>query len=137
MGAPVTGALFQALGFTFLEMMVLTALAIFFSSTSTPILAAIFTFLLFGFGQLTGSLVDLGVLFRQSAPWVEKAMRAIYLFLPNLHNFNIRQEAVHAAGTGKFWAMSFHECATVAAYGVSYAAVLLLAAIFFFRKRNL
>jgi hypothetical protein len=135
-GAPVTLALCQALALTFVEMTVVTALAIFFSSASTPVLSAIFTFLIFTIGQLTKWVVDLGSVLQQSAPWAEKMLLALYRVMPNLHNFNIRQEAVQAHELHKTLAISPGEMLNVVLYGLSYTAALLLAAIFVFRRRN-
>jgi ABC-type transport system involved in multi-copper enzyme maturation permease subunit len=136
MGAPVTGAIFQALLFTMIEMLVVMAIAIFFSSASTPILSAIFTTILFGVGQLTKWVVDLGTFVQSSNPWVKQMMYFFYLFMPNLHNFNIRQEAVHAAGAGAGWAVPAEEAWAVTLYGISYTAALLLLSVLLFRRRN-
>lgn len=135
-GAPVTLAIGQAVALTFVEMTVVTALAIFFSSASTPVLSAIFTFLLFTIGQLTKWVVDLGSVLQQSAPWAEKMLLALYRVMPNLHNFNVRQEAVQAYELHKTLAISPGETLDVVLYGLSYTAALLLAAVFVFRRRN-
>jgi ABC-type transport system involved in multi-copper enzyme maturation permease subunit len=133
-GAPVTLALLQALFLTFVEMMVVTAVAIFFSSASTPILSAIFTTIIFFAGQLTKWVVELGASVRQTAPWVEKLLYACYVFLPNLHNFNIRQQAVLA--TQQNAAISASEMFSCVVYGFSYTLAVLLAAHLIFRRRN-
>lgn len=136
MEAPLSLALAQALLLIFFEMLVVNALAIFFSSASTPILSAIFTFLLFSFGQLTKWIVDFGAVAEQRFPLAQQVLRALYLFTPNLHNFNIRQAAVLAAGEGRASAISWSEMSAVMWYGVSYSAVVLLAAVLIFRRRN-
>lgn len=144
-GAPVTRALLQALTLTFVEMLVITAVAIFFSSASTPILSAIFTTMIFFLGQLTQWIVDLADLMRgqatgqgeaaiQRAEWIGAIVRTIYVVLPNLHNFNIRREAVLAEpGT---LALPLHQMEFVVIYGIAYAAALLLVAHLIFSKRN-
>jgi ABC-type transport system involved in multi-copper enzyme maturation permease subunit len=134
--APLTYAIVQALVLTFCEMMVVTAMAVFFSSASTPLLSAIFTCLLFGIGQLTKWVVDLGYVARETVPWLESLLRAAYLVLPNLHNFNVRQAAVQAAGRGVATAISGAEMQAVVLYGVAYAGVLLLASVLIFRRRS-
>lgn len=133
-GAPVTFALLQALFLTFVEMMVVTAIAIFFSSASTPILSAIFTTVIFFSGQMTKWVVELGASVRQTAPWVEKILYSIYLFLPNLHNFNIRQQAVVTAQERA--AISGSEMFSIVTYGLSYTVAVFLAAHLIFRRRN-
>jgi len=143
--APVTIALLQALALTFVEMLVVTAVAIFFSSASTPILSAIFTTIIFFFGQLTKWIVELsntmqgqaqgqGEAALQRARVISASLRAVYEVLPNLHNFNIRQEAVHAA-PGEL-AIRMGQMGYVTIYGLAYAAALLLAAHLLFSRRN-
>lgn len=137
-GAPVTLALGQALLLTFVEMMVVTAIAIFFSSASTPILSAIFTTVIFFAGQLTKWMVELGnnLQVRENAPWLKSALDTIYLFLPNLHNFNIRREAVLATQESLNAAITSNEMAFAIIYGVSYTAAVLLCAHLIFNRRN-
>ncbi len=136
MGAPLTGAIFQALLLTLLEMVVVTALAIFFSSASTPVLSAVFTFMLFGMGQLTKWIVDLGAQVQGQAPWAKLLLKLFYYLMPNLHNFNVRQEAVQAAGRGEGWAVGAEQTFSIMVYAFSYAAAVLLAAVLVFRRRN-
>ncbi|HYG78579.1 MAG TPA: ABC transporter permease subunit [Planctomycetota bacterium] len=132
-GVPVTLGLLQALYLTLIEMMVVTAVAIFFSSASTPILSAIFTTVIFFVGQLTKWVVELGSTMKMSAPWVEKLLYAVYLFLPNLHNFNIRDKAVLA---GDALAVSGSELVLVTVYGLAYASAVLLMSHLIFSRRN-
>lgn len=135
-GAPLTTALLQAVALTFVEMVVVTALAVFFSSVSTPILSAIFTTLIFLAGQQTKWIVDMGSTLFYSKPWVDKLLYGVYLLLPNLHNFNVRGAAVHAAARGAGAAIGASEFLSVTVYGISYAAAVFLLALFFFRRRN-
>ena len=134
-GAPLTWALVQALALTFFELAILNALAIFFSSASTPVLSAIFTSALFALGQLTKWIVEMGML-GQGSPAIGKLMLGVYLFMPNLHNFNARREAVEAAGNGLNLAIPLDQTWSAVMYGISYTAVVLLGAVFMFRRRN-
>jgi ABC-type transport system involved in multi-copper enzyme maturation permease subunit len=134
--APVTLALVQALFLTFIEMTVITAVAIFFSSASTPILSAIFTTIIFFAGQLTKWVVDLGSVMQNSAPWAKHLLEGIYLVTPNLHNFNVRRNAVLNAQEMIHLAIPMPEMWACTVYGVSYAAAVLLAAHLLFSRRN-
>ncbi|MCY3021423.1 MAG: ABC transporter permease subunit [Planctomycetota bacterium] len=134
--APVTLALGEALWLTFVEMLVVTAVAIFFSSASTPILSAIFTTIVFFAGQLTKWVVDLGAVLKDSHPWAGKVLYALYLVFPNLHNFNIRREAVLATQDRLQMAIPANELVACTVYGLAYTAALLLAAHLVFRRRN-
>jgi len=135
-GAPVTLALVEALFLTFLEMMVITAVAIFFSSASTPILSAIFTTIVFLAGQLTNRVVDLGARLHADHPWAEKILYLVYLVLPNLNNFNIRREAVLATQDRLHMAIPSSELAACTLYGLAYTLSVLLAAHLVFSRRN-
>jgi ABC-type transport system involved in multi-copper enzyme maturation permease subunit len=135
-GAPVTTALLQALFLTFIEMTVITAIAIFFSSASTPILSAIFTTIIFFSGQLTKWVVELGAAVKSTAPWVEKVLYGLYLVMPNLHNFNIRQKAVIATQDLVSVAVPSAELWNCTIYGLAYTAAVLLAAHLVFSRRN-
>jgi len=134
--APVTFALGQALLLNFIEMMVVTAIAILFSSASTPILSAIFTTVIFFAGQLTKWVVDLGATLEQSAPFAHKLLYSVYLLLPNLHNFNIRREAVIASQL-QLVTVPSAEIWSCVIYGVSYTVAVLLLAQLIFQRRNL
>jgi ABC-type transport system involved in multi-copper enzyme maturation permease subunit len=135
-GAPVTLALAEALFLTFMEMLLVTAVAIFFSSASTPILSAIFTTVVFFAGQMTKWIVDLGELLKQTQPWVGKFLYLIYVLFPNLHNFNIRREAVLATQEHLHIAVPFSELWSCTVYGLAYTAVLLLLAHVLFSRRT-
>jgi ABC-type transport system involved in multi-copper enzyme maturation permease subunit len=132
-GAEITAAILQSLFLTFIEMMIVTAIAILFSSASTPILSAIFTTIIFFAGQMTKWIVDMGEgEVKRQAPYVSKLLYGLYLLLPNLHNFNIRKEAVAALEP-----ISAGEIFSSTIYGISYAVAVLLLAHLLFNRRNL
>ena len=136
-GAPVTAALGEALFLTFIEMTMVTAVAIFFSSASTPVLSAVFTTIIFFAGQLTQWVVELGELIGHAHPGVGKMLYGLYLVLPNLHNFNIRNQAVLATQDQLRVAIPTNELIACTVYGLSYALAVLLAAHLMFSRRNL
>ena len=110
------------------ELMLVTALALFFSTFSSPLLSALLTLGLWVAGHFNNDLrqfeqvVDVPV-----AAWIAKAL---YYVLPNLAPFNVRAEVVHA----------FPVTASHVAYTLAYAAVyigaLLSAAMAIFRRRD-
>src|SRR5262249_53411977 len=70
----------------FLELTILTAVALVFSSFSTPALSALLTFFVFIIGHLSASLHDLGqVLQSRSAQYF---LDALYWIMPNLANYS-------------------------------------------------
>ena len=120
--------LLEALALTFVELAVVTALALFFSTFSTPILAAAFTFGLFIAGRFSADLRD----FKQvvDAPLAGFLAQALYWVLPNLAPYDIRAQVVHGQPVTAGY------LALVTGYGVLYVAALLLAAVFIFSRRD-
>ncbi len=120
-------ALLPALGLTYLELALVTAFAILFSSFTNPMLAALGTFSVYVVGHLSWSLELLGERLPAGAGRVLCAV--LYRVLPDLERLNIRAEVVHGLPLPDGYLVA----ATL--YGVSYAvAVLVLACIVFERR---
>ena len=110
------------------ELMLVTAVAVFFSSFAGPIVAILLTFALWIAGHFNNDLRQ----FEQvvdSAP-VAAMARALYYVLPNFAPFNVRAEVVHGIDVS-----ASHVLLTLV-YAVVYVAMLLLAAIAVFRRRD-
>jgi ABC-type transport system involved in multi-copper enzyme maturation permease subunit len=112
----------------FLEFTIITAVAIVFSSFSSPALSALLTFFVFIIGHLSSSLRDLaGNLGSRSAAIF---FDVIYYLLPNLSLFSFRTETANglvpnsAMLGGGFL------------YALVYAAILLMITILIFSRRN-
>jgi ABC-type transport system involved in multi-copper enzyme maturation permease subunit len=112
----------------FLELTILTAVAIVFSTFSSPSLSALLTFLIFIIGHLSASLRDLAAGLGSRVAVI--VFEIIYYLFPNLANFSFRGEA--AVGMVPTFAM----VAGGFAYAVIYSAILLILAILIFTKRN-
>jgi ABC-type transport system involved in multi-copper enzyme maturation permease subunit len=112
----------------FLELAIVTALALLFSCFSSPALSALFTLLIFLIGRWSP---DLKLLAETSASTMTRlTSRALYHLLPNLANFNYIDETAH--GRMASWPMVLGN--TV--YASFYVAALLAAAVFIFERRN-
>ncbi len=112
----------------FLELLLVTALAILFSSFSTPLLSTLFSLSLYLVGHLSWSLELLRG--RISSALGKAACRALYLILPNLEIFNLKGEVVH--GTALPAALPFWATLYLAGYGV----VVLGAACLIFQRKD-
>ena len=127
-GATVGVAHLQALSMAYVELAVVTAVAVFFSSFSTPYLSGFFTFGVFVIGRLGESL--LAFLPKVEPALLRNALWAATRLVPDLHRFDLTARVVYdrplAAGT----------VALLTAYGVSYIAVVLLVAVLLFRRRD-
>ena len=117
-----------AILFIFLELLVVTAVAILFSTFSTPILSSIFALSFYLIGHLSWSLETL---IKKMRPGAGRTLaRVLYTILPDLENFNFKTEVVHGLPIPGGIYLS------ATAYGLFYAAFLLALAVWVFRKRD-
>jgi ABC-type transport system involved in multi-copper enzyme maturation permease subunit len=122
------GRLLLAILFIFLELVLITAVAILFSCFSTPILSSIFTLSFFIIGHLSWGLETLIQKTRSGA--ARTAIRGLSAILPDLENFNFKTEVVHGLAVDpKFYVFS-------ALYGLAYTLFVLSLAVLIFRKRD-
>ncbi len=120
--------IWPALFLIFLELMIITGVAMLFSTFSSPALSALLSFLVFVIGHLSSSLRDLGATLGSQVTKV--VFDAIYFMLPNLSLFTFRTEA--AAGLVPSRDMLGYS----ALYALLYIAVLLGVAVMVFQRRN-
>lgn len=125
---PVSGALFQAIELIFVELLVVTALALFFSTFSSATLSAIMTLAFYVIGHLTADLKGLAQTSHSEA--VKAVMTGLYYVCPNLETLNVKGQA--AMGTP----VSLSYQATASLYGLLYAALLIVAACVVFQRRD-
>jgi ABC-type transport system involved in multi-copper enzyme maturation permease subunit len=124
----VDGTLLVAIAYIFLELVLVTAVAILFSSFSTPILSSIFSLAFYLIGHLSWGLELL--IKKMKAGFGRVAAQALYTFLPDLENFNFKTEVVH----GLPIPAAIYLYAVL--YGVCYTAFILALAILVFRRRD-
>jgi ABC-type transport system involved in multi-copper enzyme maturation permease subunit len=125
-GAPETGIFLASAGI-YMELILLVCLASLFSTFTTPVLSAIFTLSMFLIGHISKDLLVFGG--RSSSGTMRFAASLLFYLLPNLENFNWKNEIVYGAGP------SFSALAYPAGYLLAYgAAVLFLACLLFYRK---
>jgi Cu-processing system permease protein len=120
--------LFRAVVLTFFELGIVTAIAIFFSTFSTPLLSAALTFGLFVAGRFSGDLRQFNQVVESRA--AARAAEALYWVLPNLAPFDVRAQVVH----GQLVPLGY--MALTAAYGLLYIAALLVPATLIFSRRD-
>lgn len=112
----------------FLELAVLVAIAVMFSSFSTPMLSALFTFALYVIGNFSGDLKLAAEL--AESPVAKAVITVAYYLLPNLTNFSF----ISQASRGQLPSPALVAAATI--YAVIYTSVLISAAALIFQKRN-
>jgi ABC-type transport system involved in multi-copper enzyme maturation permease subunit len=118
-----------AVYFILLELALVTALALFFSCFSSPMLSTLFTLGIYVTGVFAGDIRGFGDLTRD--PAVKAATKALYYMVPNFHDFN----AIAAAAHGEPIPFSLVWQNTL--YAALYVTLVLLAASAVFSRRNL
>jgi Cu-processing system permease protein len=112
----------------FVQLMLVTAIALFFSTFSSPMLSALFTFGLFIAGHFSADLRNFET--AVDSPVAAGAAKALYYVLPNMAAFDVKSEVVHAHPIGAA------VVAGATAYGALYVAGLVLASIAVFSRRD-
>lgn len=121
--------IWTAIYFILLELFLVTAVCLFFSCFSTPILSAIFTFLIYVVGSAASDVRDFGTLTKN--PLLESLTTAIYYLLPNFSDFSVAGAVSHGLPVGS------HLILLNTAYAVCYGGMLVIAAVWIFSKRDL
>jgi ABC-type transport system involved in multi-copper enzyme maturation permease subunit len=121
-------AMLKAVFLTFVELALVTAIALFFSTFSTPLLSAAFTFGLFIAGRFSADLRNFNqVVESPAAAWLAQGL---YWVLPNLAPFDVRASVVHAQP------VTLEYMAMTTAYAVLYVGALLVVASLVFSRRD-
>jgi ABC-type transport system involved in multi-copper enzyme maturation permease subunit len=117
-----------ALYFIILQLLITTALALLFSSFSSPLLSAVFAFSLFIIGSFGEDLRSFGKMAHGMAGWF--ATGAAYL-LPNFSALNVINQAAHGQPVVS------RLIAYNTAYALVYTVAVLSGAVLIFERRNL
>jgi ABC-type transport system involved in multi-copper enzyme maturation permease subunit len=127
--APATDpALLKAVALILVELMLVTAIALFFSTFSTPILSAAMTFGFYIVGHFSADLRNFKDVVDSSA--AAGLARGLYWVLPNLAQFDVKSPVVHGQTvTGGYLAIA-------AAYGLAYIGMLLIVSVAIFSRRD-
>jgi ABC-type transport system involved in multi-copper enzyme maturation permease subunit len=117
-----------AITLIFVELMLVTALAVFFSTFSTPMLSAVLTFGLYVAGQFNADLKNFDqVVDSQAVIWLS---RGAYHVLPDFSSFDVKTQVVHGLPVAAGY------LAATTAYGLAYIAALLLTGTIIFSRRD-
>jgi ABC-type transport system involved in multi-copper enzyme maturation permease subunit len=117
-----------AIALIFAELMLVTAIALFFSTYSSPLLAALLTLGLWVAGHFNADFRHFEAVV-DFAPAAALA-RAAYYVLPNLAPFDVKAEVVYGQP------ISMRAVALTLLYAAVYISLLLTAAVAVFRRRD-
>jgi ABC-type transport system involved in multi-copper enzyme maturation permease subunit len=120
--------LLVALYFIVLQFVIVTAVALLFSSFSSPLLSAVFAFALFIIGTFAEDLRAFAALAHGPAGWI--AIAAAYL-VPNFSALNVISSVAHGEPVARTL------IAYNSGYAVLYTAAAISAAAVIFERRNL
>jgi len=125
---PLVGVIWPAVLLIYLELTILTAVALLFSSFSSPALSALLTFFVFIIGHFSADLKSLSTSMESVvARWL---FASLYYLLPNLSNYSFITPAAHGLTPAPGVA------AISALYAGCYIVVLLALATLVFSRRN-
>ena len=121
-------AMLKAMTLVLFELMIVTAIALFFSTFSTPILSAALTVGLFVAGRFGEDLRN----FDQAvdSPAAVAVARGLYWVLPNFAQFDVTSQVVHGQP------VPLGYLALAGAYAALYIAMLLAASVIVFSRRD-
>jgi ABC-type transport system involved in multi-copper enzyme maturation permease subunit len=123
------GSILIAIYFILLALALVTAMALFFSCFSSPMLSTLFTLGIYITGVFASDIRNFGALTKNG--FLKAATRFVYYLVPNFHNFNSIAAAAH--GESIPFALVWQNTL----YALIYIVLLLLAASAIFSRRNL
>jgi Cu-processing system permease protein len=121
-------SMLKAVFLIFVELMLITAIALFFSTFSTPLLSAGFTLALYIVGHFNKELRNLDQVVE--SPVVARIARGLYHIVPDLSAFDVKTQVVHGLPVPAGYLLF------TTAYGVVYIAAILLVATVIFSRRD-
>jgi ABC-type transport system involved in multi-copper enzyme maturation permease subunit len=121
-------AMLKAIALIFVELMLVTAIALFFSTFSSPMLSAAFAFGFFIVGHFSTELRNFDQVVDSAA--AVAVARGLYWILPNLSAFDIKAQVVHAQP------VPIGYMAFTIGYAALYIAVVLSIATLVFSRRD-
>ena len=122
------GSILVANLFLFLELCLITAVALVFGVFTSSLLATMLSFGVYLMGNFSRDLVELGNLSKNSS--IQAMTEGLYLVLPDLSRLNLKNEAVYGVLPSAMTLLSD------GVYALLYTAILLAIAILLFSRRQ-
>ena len=125
---PLAIKIWPAIMLIYFELMIITGVALLFSTFSSPALSGLLTFFVFVIGHFSADLKTLSSTSNQVA--ARLVFRALYYLLPNLTTYSVITPAAHGISP------DMQSIILAFAYTIVYDVVLLLGATLIFSRRN-
>jgi Cu-processing system permease protein len=126
---PLRAKLLIAIGMIVIELGIVTAIAILFSTFTTPISSAVFAFGIYFTGNMSRDLLGLAII--SKSQFVKGIAYFVYYLLPNFSSLDYRAIVVHNLLVDPV------RLGLAVAYGFLYIIAVLVLAILVFQRRNL
>src|SRR5262245_39180570 len=127
-GPAMDPQMLKAVVLIFGQLSIVTAIALFFASFSSPMLSAAFTLGFYVAGHFSADLKNFDMIL--DSPAAVYVARGLYWVLPNLAPFDVKAQVVHAQ------AVPIGYVAMTLLYGAAYVGVLLTMAVMIFSRRD-
>jgi ABC-type transport system involved in multi-copper enzyme maturation permease subunit len=121
-------AMLKAIVLIMIELMLVTGIALFFSTFSSPFLSAMLTTGLWVIGHFNDDLRNFGAVVKSSA--AAAIARGLYYVLPNFAAFDVKAQVVHGQ------AVPLGYVGLTSLYGITYLAFVLAGAVAVFSRRD-
>jgi ABC-type transport system involved in multi-copper enzyme maturation permease subunit len=125
-----TPRIFAAAGYIYLELLIITAVALFFSSITSPVVSALCTAAFYLIGHTSSALPELLAPSLES-PWAKRLVIALYHVLPDLNLLSINNLVVHDIPEAPGFTIR------ALAYTALTVGILLVASTMCFKRRDL
>lgn len=129
-GESLPAAFWLSLWLIWIEMTMVCAVAVLFSTLTGPVLAAAYTAAVIIAGNLADDVLHLAQRAGEDAPWLGALLRAAYYVLPDLQGISLRSQAANAIDVP----LSFVGTSTL--YGIAYASVTICVGMLVFSRRR-
>jgi ABC-type transport system involved in multi-copper enzyme maturation permease subunit len=129
-GDSVPWALWGCLWLAYVEIALVVAMAMFFSSLSVPVLAATYSIGVLLAGNLASDVAAYAVRVGVEHPTLGAVVRGLYFLLPDLERLSLRNQAANDLPVG------LGHLAVATAYGLTFAAALLTLTMWIFSRRK-
>jgi ABC-type transport system involved in multi-copper enzyme maturation permease subunit len=133
-GVGVSGAIVRATVLAWVEVLTVAAIAIFFSSFSTPFLSGIFSLAMWVIGRVTPEIQDA---MRAAASWIRVTAHVALEIVPDIHLFSPSGrmiEGAHVSINGDFVSWGYVGLASL--HGLGWIVGLLALACVLFHRRD-
>lgn len=127
-GSATDPRMLVAVYLVFVQLMLVIAIAVFFSTFSSPMLSAVFAFGLYIAGHFSVDLKNFDVAVGESP--VRYVTTALYYVLPNMALFDVKNAVVHGHHVPAGYV------ATSTLYGLTYITALVAGAVWIFSRRD-